>query len=166
MAVRYRSATPGTLLSLAAAIILALVSFNTPLLKSQYFLTATYDSSSISGTLKLGTLGYCLDSNCTGPTVGYEFGERPSLFPMAMIRPLVPSLGRADEQTPTPFSASPSSTSPRRSPSTLPTRSSCTSSPWQWRSVRWSSDCCRTSRPCPCCASRHALPHLDHPYLS
>lgn len=79
MGVRYRSATPGTLLCLAATILLAIVSFNTPLLKSLYFLSASYSSGQYAGTLKLGTLGYCLDENgsetCVGPTVGYEFSE-------------------------------------------------------------------------------------------
>jgi len=77
MAVRYRSATPGTLLSLAAAILLALVSFNTPLLKPLYFLQATFSTGTDAGTLNLGTLGFCLTqqgtTTCTGPTVGYEF---------------------------------------------------------------------------------------------
>jgi hypothetical protein len=79
MGVRYRSATPGTLLCLAATILLVIVSFNTPLLKSLYFLSASYSSGQYAGTLKLGTLGYCLDENgsetCVGPTVGYEFSE-------------------------------------------------------------------------------------------
>jgi hypothetical protein len=78
MGVRYRSATPGTILSLGATIILALVSFNTPLLKSLYFLEARFSSGQYAGTLRLGTLGYCLDTgsgeSCVGPTVGYSFG--------------------------------------------------------------------------------------------
>jgi hypothetical protein len=82
MTVRYRSATPGTLLCLAATILLAIVSFNTPLLKSLYFLSATYSSGDYAGTLNLGTLGYCLTyqgtETCVGPTVGYEFSEDPS----------------------------------------------------------------------------------------
>jgi hypothetical protein len=79
MGVRYRSATPGTILSLGATILLALVSFNTPLLKSLYFLEARFSSGQYAGTLRLGTLGYCLDTgsgeNCVGPTVGYSFGK-------------------------------------------------------------------------------------------
>lgn len=85
MGVRYRSATPGTLLSLGATIILALVSFNTPLLKSLYFLEARFSSGEYAGTLRLGTLGYCLDAGsgetCNGPRVGYQFGEfQPALL--------------------------------------------------------------------------------------
>jgi len=83
MGVRYRSATPGTILCLAATALLAVVSFNTPLLKSLYFLSATYSSGENAGTLTLGTLGYCLmnggKTSCTGPTVGYEFSESASL---------------------------------------------------------------------------------------
>ncbi|OCF57425.1 hypothetical protein L486_04883 [Kwoniella mangroviensis CBS 10435] len=77
MGVRFRNATPGTLACLAATILLAVVSFNTPLLKSLNFLSASYSSGSYSGELTLGTLGFChtLDGsqNCTGPQVGYEF---------------------------------------------------------------------------------------------
>ena len=79
MAIRFRGATPGTLLCLAATIILAIVSFNTPLLKTLYFLQANYSSGQYAGTLQLGTLGFCLNfqgtQNCTGPTVGYEFSK-------------------------------------------------------------------------------------------
>ncbi len=79
MGVRYRSATPGTLLCLITTALLAVVSFNTPLIKSLYFLSATYSSGSDVGTLYLGTLGYCLTTGakmtCTGPKVGYEFSE-------------------------------------------------------------------------------------------
>lgn len=79
MAVRFRNATPGTILCLAATILLAIVSFNTPLLKSLYFLSVTVSSGSYEGTMKLGTLGFCValngETNCTGPTVGYEFSE-------------------------------------------------------------------------------------------
>ncbi|KIR99659.1 hypothetical protein L804_03291 [Cryptococcus deuterogattii 2001/935-1] len=77
MAVRFRNATPGTILCLAATVLLAIVSFNTPLLKSLYFLSVTVSSGSYEGTMKLGTLGFCValngETNCTGPTVGYEF---------------------------------------------------------------------------------------------
>lgn len=79
MGFRTRSATPGTLLCLTATALLAVVSFNTPLLKSLYFLEATYASGQYAGTMRLGTLGYCVDfqgtESCVGPTVGYQFGE-------------------------------------------------------------------------------------------
>ncbi|WWC90795.1 uncharacterized protein L201_005732 [Kwoniella dendrophila CBS 6074] len=77
MGVRYRNATPGTIAVLAATALLAVVSFNTPLLKSLNFLKATFSSGQYSGEITLGTLGFChtLDgtSSCTGPRVGYEF---------------------------------------------------------------------------------------------
>ncbi|KAK8854869.1 hypothetical protein IAR55_003608 [Kwoniella newhampshirensis] len=73
MAIRFRNATPGTLICLAATALLAVVSFNTPLLKSLDFFSATYSEGSIS----LGTLGFCRTisgrQTCTGPQVGYEF---------------------------------------------------------------------------------------------
>lgn len=69
-----RSVVPGLLLIIAAVVLLALVSFNTPLLKQLYFLEAKFEDYD----LKLGTLGYCLDTggkaSCQGPQVGYEFG--------------------------------------------------------------------------------------------
>ncbi|KAK4688989.1 hypothetical protein P7C73_g1124, partial [Tremellales sp. Uapishka_1] len=77
MGFRSRSATPGTILCLGATVLLAIVSFNTPLLKSQYFLSATYSSGTYDGTIQLGTMGYCLaeagSTSCVGPTIGYEF---------------------------------------------------------------------------------------------
>ncbi|WVQ99916.1 hypothetical protein IAU59_007059 [Kwoniella sp. CBS 9459] len=78
MAVRYRNATPGTLMCLIATALLAVVSFNVPLLKSLKFLHASYSSGDYSGTLDLGTLGYCRTlasggETCVGPQVGYEF---------------------------------------------------------------------------------------------
>ena len=80
--VRFRPATPGTILCLAATALLAVVCFNTPLLKSLYFLHATFSSGEYSGDLFLGTLGYCLNDNgassCVGPTIGYEFSESTS----------------------------------------------------------------------------------------
>lgn len=79
MGIPFRSATPGTLLCLGATVLLAIVSFNTPLIKSQYFLTASYSSGEYDGTINLGTLGYCLtfqgSQTCVGPKVGYEFSE-------------------------------------------------------------------------------------------
>jgi hypothetical protein len=40
-----------------------------------YFLEANFSEGQYSGTLRLGTLGYCLNDNCQGPQVGYEFSE-------------------------------------------------------------------------------------------
>jgi hypothetical protein len=79
MGFRTRSATPGTLLLLATTALLAIVSFNTPLLKSLNFLSATYSTGEYTGTIHLGTLGYCIElsgtTTCKGPTLGYEFSE-------------------------------------------------------------------------------------------
>jgi hypothetical protein len=70
---------PGHLLYLTSAIFLVLVSFNTPLLKSFYFLKATYSQGANAGDVSFGTLGYCFNRSggevCTGPQVGYEIGE-------------------------------------------------------------------------------------------
>ena len=77
MGFRTRSATPGTLLCLAATALLAIVSFNTPMLKTLYFLEARFSGGQYSGVLHLGTLGYCLNDACVGPQVGYEFSKSP-----------------------------------------------------------------------------------------
>ncbi|KAJ9094204.1 hypothetical protein QFC20_006937, partial [Naganishia adeliensis] len=73
---------PAIVVSVIPLVLLALVSFNTPLLKSLYFLKANYAGFSAT----FGTLGYCttggnavtngttVDANgCVGPTVGYTF---------------------------------------------------------------------------------------------
>lgn len=69
-----RQVVPGLLLIIAAVILLALVSFNVPLLKSIHFLEARFQEY----TLRLGTMGYCLETNgnmtCQGPQIGYDFG--------------------------------------------------------------------------------------------
>ncbi|KDN44362.1 pali-domain-containing protein [Tilletiaria anomala UBC 951] len=78
----FRPATFGTILALAAAVLLALVTVNTPIIKSIYFLQATISSGSNgsgsssapgSKTATFGTLGYCIDSTCSKPALGYEF---------------------------------------------------------------------------------------------
>ncbi|GAA5962295.1 hypothetical protein JCM21900_006386 [Sporobolomyces salmonicolor] len=71
-----RPATPGTLVVIAATILLILVSVSTPLLKSIYFLKATIDASidgtDVSGTVTLGAWGYCVGSTCSTPKLGYS----------------------------------------------------------------------------------------------
>ncbi|THG96974.1 hypothetical protein EW145_g7683, partial [Phellinidium pouzarii] len=73
-----RPATPGFIVTLVATILLAIVSFNTPLLKSVFFLKATLNVNNVNGTITLGTLGYCIDlstngTTCSKPSVGYSF---------------------------------------------------------------------------------------------
>lgn len=73
---------PGIALSVIPVVLLAIVSFNTPLLKSLFFLKAEY--SGFEATF--GTLGYCTNGGvavtngsavdadgCVGPTIGYTF---------------------------------------------------------------------------------------------
>ncbi|KAL5533710.1 hypothetical protein ACEPAG_170 [Sanghuangporus baumii] len=77
----FRPATPGFLITLTATILLALVSFNVPLIKSIYFLKATLSISGVNGTMTIGTLGYCLElstngTTCSSPRVGYTFDPR------------------------------------------------------------------------------------------
>lgn len=72
-----RPATPGFIVTLVAAALLAVVSFCVPYFKSVYFLKATIEVSNVTGTITFGTLGYCLDvpsiaSNCSKPSIGYE----------------------------------------------------------------------------------------------
>ncbi|GAA5971950.1 hypothetical protein JCM11641_001583 [Rhodosporidiobolus odoratus] len=69
-------ATPGTLVVLAATILLILVSVSTPLLKSIWFLKASIDvsvgSTDISGQVTLGAWGYCVGDTCTDARLGYS----------------------------------------------------------------------------------------------
>ncbi|KAI0735045.1 SUR7/PalI family-domain-containing protein [Earliella scabrosa] len=71
-----RPATPGFLVTLIATILLAVVSFNVPILKSIYFLKASVRNDQVDVSVTFGTLGYCLDTGnnqtCSKPTVGYE----------------------------------------------------------------------------------------------
>ncbi|SNX81903.1 uncharacterized protein MEPE_00608 [Melanopsichium pennsylvanicum] len=71
----FRPATPGTLLTLIAAILLGLVTISTPIIKGIYFLEATIGGSGSQNgqTARLGTLGYCIGDTCSSPTLGYSF---------------------------------------------------------------------------------------------
>lgn len=74
----FRPATPGFVVTLAATVCLAIVSFGVPLLKSIYFLSASIDYDGLQGTATFGVLGYCLEAGgtkaCSNATVGWEFG--------------------------------------------------------------------------------------------
>lgn len=80
-----RPATPGFLVTLAAAALLAVVSFSVPYFKSVFFLKASLSQEGISGTITFGTLGYCVElsngTTCSKPHVGYELGRPDSLYP-------------------------------------------------------------------------------------
>jgi hypothetical protein len=71
-----RPATPGFLITLAATIILAVVSFSVPLIKSVYFLKASLAADGLNGEITFGTLGYCMtvdsSTTCSNTTVGYQ----------------------------------------------------------------------------------------------
>lgn len=127
-----KPATPGTVLTAIATVLLALASFNVPLLKQIYYFKASFSSSAYTGTLTLGTLGYCLVKDgvttCSSPSVGYELGKsrkgRLDSFGVELtLFPSFPSL-----QISTQSSESPSSTSQKLSPNGSPTFSSLTSS--------------------------------------
>lgn len=70
-----RSATPATILVLAACILLVLVTCSTPVIKSLAFLEATIGGNGNESGQKatLGCLGYCIEGTCKGPTIGYSF---------------------------------------------------------------------------------------------
>ncbi len=74
-----RPATPGFICTLVATILLAVVSFCVPFLKSVYFLKASISEGGYNGTVTFGTLGYCLElsngTTCSKASVGYELGE-------------------------------------------------------------------------------------------
>ncbi|KAI0825007.1 SUR7/PalI family-domain-containing protein [Trametes gibbosa] len=71
-----RPATPGFLVTLIATILLALVSFNVPIIKSIYFLKASVTTGDTTESVVFGTLGYCLtlsgNTTCSKPSVGYQ----------------------------------------------------------------------------------------------
>ncbi|GAK62085.1 uncharacterized protein PAN0_001d0282 [Moesziomyces antarcticus] len=70
-----RPATPGTLLTLVAAILLGLVTISTPIIKSIYFLEATIGGrgSQNGQVARFGTLGYCIGDTCSNSMLGYSF---------------------------------------------------------------------------------------------
>ncbi|CDU23183.1 uncharacterized protein SPSC_01812 [Sporisorium scitamineum] len=70
-----RPATPGTLLTLVAAVLLGLVTISNPIIKSIYFLQATIGGNGpqTGEVARFGTLGYCLSDTCSSPTLGYSF---------------------------------------------------------------------------------------------
>jgi hypothetical protein len=74
-----RPATPGFIVTLAATVLLAVVSFSVPYFKSVYFLKASINQGGVNGSITFGTLGYCLElSNatvCSKPSFGYKLGQ-------------------------------------------------------------------------------------------
>ena len=84
-----RPATPGFVITLAATILLAVVSFSVPLIKSVYFLKASLAAQGLSGDITFGTLGYCMSvdssTTCSNATVGYELGQfSPFVLPQSL----------------------------------------------------------------------------------
>ncbi|KIP10119.1 hypothetical protein PHLGIDRAFT_125779 [Phlebiopsis gigantea 11061_1 CR5-6] len=71
-----RPATPGFLVTLAAAALLAVVSFSVPYFKSVFFLKASLADEGVNGSITFGTLGYCIElsngTTCSKPSVGYQ----------------------------------------------------------------------------------------------
>ena len=84
-----RPATPGFVITLAATIILAVVSFSVPLIKSVYFLKASLAAQGVNGEITFGTLGYCMtvdsSTTCSNTSVGYELSQLFSLCPPAAL---------------------------------------------------------------------------------
>ncbi|KAG2120640.1 pali-domain-containing protein [Suillus discolor] len=85
-----RPATPGFLITLIATILLGVVSFSVPLIKSIYFLKASLAVEGTSGYITFGTLGYCSDisgtASCSSATVGYELRVAAIFGLLAHIR--------------------------------------------------------------------------------
>ncbi|KWU41618.1 pali-domain-containing protein [Rhodotorula sp. JG-1b] len=89
MAFGFRPATPGTIVVLAATVLLVLVSVSVPITKSIYFLkaniTADVQGIDIKGTVTLGCWGYCVGDTCTPSKLGYNldilklFGENGNI---------------------------------------------------------------------------------------
>ena len=74
-----RPATPGFLTTLSGTVLLIVVTFCVPYFKSVYFLKASVNTNGVSGSITLGTLGYCLEfpgnTTCSKASIGYQFGE-------------------------------------------------------------------------------------------
>ncbi|CAL1694025.1 unnamed protein product [Somion occarium] len=86
-----RPATPGFLVTLAATILLALVTFSAPFLKSIYFLKASLNQENIGGNIVFGTFGYCFElgngTTCSKPSVGYQLGnDLPIQIPSVIVK--------------------------------------------------------------------------------
>ncbi|PWN19448.1 pali-domain-containing protein [Microstroma glucosiphilum] len=73
-------ALPGTLLALAAAVLLALATVTVPVTTSLYFLEVTASTRSTAETLRFGTLGYCVNSTCSSASVGYNVTDAADLL--------------------------------------------------------------------------------------
>ncbi|PWN27067.1 pali-domain-containing protein, partial [Jaminaea rosea] len=69
-------ATPGTILILVAAVLLAVCTASVPVNKSIYFLSVT----AARRTVTFGCLGFCVGDQCSGTTVGYKLSDAGSLF--------------------------------------------------------------------------------------
>ena len=71
-------ATPAFILTLVATILLAVVVFCVPYVKTVYFLKAAVNYQTVSGTITFGTLGYCVQlpggTTCSKPSIGYQLG--------------------------------------------------------------------------------------------
>ncbi|CAH7666540.1 hypothetical protein BY996DRAFT_6417395 [Phakopsora pachyrhizi] len=80
--------TPGTLVVLLGAGLLTISTFSTPIIKDIFFLSAkvraTVSSATITGTLTLGTLGYCIELGtqlaCSSPSIGYDLSAGLALI--------------------------------------------------------------------------------------
>lgn len=81
-----RPATPGFICTLVATILLAVVSFCVPYIKSVFFLKASIPDN---GSIIFGTLGYCIElpngTVCSKPSVGYELGKLPYLLSYLLL---------------------------------------------------------------------------------
>lgn len=75
-----RPATPGFLLTLSATVLLIVVTFSVPYLKTIYIVKGNLDTSGVGGSITLGTLGYCLELSgnrtCSKARVGYQLGAK------------------------------------------------------------------------------------------
>ncbi|CAO1633835.1 unnamed protein product [Parajaminaea phylloscopi] len=69
-------ATPGTVLVLAAAVLLAVVTASVPVNENIYFLVITASRTRV----KLGCLGYCLGGTCSSTGIGYKLSNADALF--------------------------------------------------------------------------------------
>ncbi|KAK0536883.1 hypothetical protein OC834_001013 [Tilletia horrida] len=76
------ASVPGIVLLSAAAVLLLLVTFSTPSIKSIYYLEAIIggDGSARGRRITFGTLGYCLGNRCSALKLGYQLTDANQLF--------------------------------------------------------------------------------------
>ncbi|PLW36562.1 hypothetical protein PCANC_15497 [Puccinia coronata f. sp. avenae] len=106
MPLQFGPNTPGTLIILGGAILLALATISTPIIKSFFFLNIQLNSKipiiPLEGNIRLGTFGYCLQLEsqlaCANPKLGYQLNinqlgiSLPTQIDLTTLNPIISKL--------------------------------------------------------------------------